>query len=195
VVPDLIAGFKKQHPSARFQLAQNASHIILAELESGAVDLALVSPVPPTSDRVTTIELTSEELFLVVPHDHRFAKRRTVRLHEVRDDSFVCLRKGYGLRALTDDFCAQAGFTPNIAFEGEEIATVRGLVAAGLGVAIIPAPTSAPEDDPPRLRVTEPVCRRSVGLLWMPGRYQPEIAQRFRAYIGAAFGKRSEKPF
>ncbi|MGH8163608.1 MAG: LysR family transcriptional regulator [Rhodanobacteraceae bacterium] len=187
VVPDLIAGFRKQYPDARFQLAQNASHIILAELEAGEVDLALVSPLPAANDRVGAIELTSEELFLVVPHEHRFAKRRTVRLHEVRDDSFVCLRKGYGLRALTDDFCAQAGFAPNISFEGEEIATVRGLVAAGLGVAIIPAPSSAAEDTPPQLRVSEPVCRRSVGLMWMPGRYQPEIAQRFRAHISASF--------
>ncbi|MGZ3496963.1 MAG: LysR family transcriptional regulator [Vulcanimicrobiaceae bacterium] len=191
VVPDLIAGFRREHPTARFQLAQNASHIILAELEAGEVDLALVSPMPAASDRVASLELTSEELFLVVPHDHRLAKRRTVRLCEVRDDPFVCLRKGYGLRALTDDFCAQAGFVPNTAFEGEEIATLRGLVAAGLGVALIPAPSSSSEIDPPRLRVSEPFCRRSVGLMWIPGRYQPHIAQRFRAYIASSFPKKA----
>jgi DNA-binding transcriptional LysR family regulator len=187
VVPDLVAGFRKAHPAARFQLAQNASHIILAQLEAGEVDLALVSPVPPANDRVTAVELTSEELFVVVPHEHRFAKRRSIRLMELRDEPFICLRKGYGLRTLTDDFCARAGFVPNIAFEGEEIATLRGLVAVGLGVAIIPASTSSPEADPPRLRVVDPICRRSVGLMWIPGRYQPQIAQRFRAYIIGAF--------
>lgn len=187
VVPDLIASFRQQHPRARFQLLQNASHIILAELEAGDVDLALVSPVPSAAERIETIELASEELFLVVPHDHRFAKRRSVKLAELRDDTFVCLREGYGLRALTDHFCAQAGFTPKIAFEGEEIATLRGLVAVGLGVAIIPAVSSPAESTPPQLRITEPVCRRAIGLLWEPGRYQPELAQQFRHHIIASF--------
>ncbi len=187
VVPDLIAAFRQQHPRARFQLLQNASHIILAELEAGDVDLALVSPVPPTSERIESIELASEELFLVVPHDHRLAKRRTVRLAELRDDTFVCLRQGYGLRTLTDHFCAQAGFAPKIAFEGEEIATLRGLVAVGLGVAIIPAAGSPSESTPPQLRITEPVCRRSIGLMWEPARYQPELTQQFRHHIIASF--------
>jgi DNA-binding transcriptional LysR family regulator len=186
VVPDLIASFRRQHPRARFQLLQNASHIILEELQAGDVDLALVSPVPPASERIETIELASEELFLAVPHEHRLAKRRSVRLAELRDDTFVCLRQGYGLRTLTDQFCAQAGFTPKIAFEGEEISTLRGLVAVGLGVAIIPAATS-PESTPPQLHISEPVCRRSIGLMWEPGRYQPQLAQQFRQHIVASF--------
>ncbi len=189
VVPDLIASFRRQHPRARFQLLQNASHIILEELEAGDVDLALVSPVPPTSERIESIELASEELFLVVPNDHRLAKRKTVRLAELRDDTFVCLREGYGLRTLTDAFCARAGFAPKTAFEGEEIATLRGLVAVGLGVAIIPAASSPAESAPPQLRITEPICRRSIGVLWEPGRYQPELAQRFRHHIISTFSK------
>lgn len=187
VVPDLIAAFRHQHPRARFQLLQNASHIILEEVAAGDVDLALVSPVPPTSERIESMELSSEELYLTVPHDHRLAKRKSVRLSELRDDTFVCLREGYGLRALTDHFCALAGFEPKIAFEGEEIATLRGLVAVGLGVAIIPAAGSSAESTPPQLHISEPVCRRSIGLLWDPSRYQPELTQRFRHHIISAF--------
>jgi DNA-binding transcriptional LysR family regulator len=187
VVPDLIAGFRQQHPLARFQLLQNAAHIILAELEAGDVDLALVSPLPPATERIESVELASEELFLVVPHDHRFAKRTSVKLSELRDDTFVCLRQGYGLRTLTDGFCAQAGFTPKIAFEGEEIATLRGLVAVGLGVAIIPSAGLAAEQAPPELRISEPICRRNIGLLWEPSRYQPELTQAFRHHIMSSF--------
>jgi DNA-binding transcriptional LysR family regulator len=189
VVPDLVAGFRQEHPLARFRLLQNASHIILSELEAGDVDLALVSPVPPASERIEAVELASEELFLVVPQDHRLAKRRSVRLAELRDDTFVCLREGYGLRALTDHFCDRAGFVPKIAFEGEEIATLRGLVAVGLGVAIIPGTASQSELAPPQLRISEPVCRRTIGLMWESARYQPELTQQFRHHILAAYGK------
>jgi DNA-binding transcriptional LysR family regulator len=186
VVPDLIAGFRQQHPRARFQLVQNASHIILAELEAGNVDLALVSPMPPAGERIESIELASEELVLAVPHDHRFSRRASVRLHELHDDTFVCLRQGYGLRALTDEFCKRAGFTPKIAFEGEEIATLRGLVAVGLGVAIIPAAAQAAERTP-EVHIAEPQCKRSMGLLWDPSRYHPQLAQQFRHHIITAF--------
>lgn len=189
IVPDLIARFRRQHPRARFQLLQNASHIILEELEAGDVDLALVSPVPPTGERIETHELASEELFLTVPFEHRLAKRKSVRLAELRDDTFVCLREGYGLRSLTDRFCEQAGFEPRIAFEGEEIATLRSLVAVGLGVAIIPAAGGAGEASPPQLRITEPVCRRSIALLWEPGRYQPELVGGFRHHILSEFSR------
>ncbi len=193
VVPDLIASFRRQHPRARFQLLQNASHIILDELQQGEVDLALVSPIPPAGDRIESIELGLEELLLCVPFDHRLAKRRTVRLAELREDTFVCLRQGYGLRTLTDQFCAQAGFSPKIAFEGEEISTLRGLVTVGLGVAIIPA-ASLPGEATPQLRITEPVCRRSIGLMWEPARYQPQLAQQFRHHIVASFRKGASAP-
>lgn len=189
VVPDLIASFRLAHPRARFQLLQNASHIILGELEVGDVDLALVSPVPPTSERIESLALASEELFLVVPHEHRLAKRATVNLAELRDDTFVCLRGGYALRTLTDEYCSQAGFAPKIAFEGEEIATLRGLVAVGLGVAIIPAAAASVESSPPQLRIAEPACQRSIGLLWVPARYQPELTQQFRHHVISAFAR------
>lgn len=187
IVPDLIASFRIAHPRARFQLLQNASHIILAKLEVGDVDLALVSPVPPASERIESLELASEELFLVVPHDHRLAKRRSVNLAELCDDTFVCLREGYALRTLTDAFCAQVGFAPKIAFEGEEIATLRGLVAVGLGVAIIPAALAPVESSPPQLRISEPICQRGIGLMWEPARYQPELTQRFRRHVVQSF--------
>lgn len=106
-----------------------------------------------------------------------------MRLAQLRDETFVCLREGYGLRTLTDQFCAQAGFVPKIAFEGEEIATLRSLVAVGLGVAIIPAPASAAESSPPLLRITEPTCKRSIGLLWEAGRYQPPLVEQFRRHV------------
>ena len=188
VVPDLIAAFREKHPRARFQVLQNASHIILEDLQAGEVDLALVSPLPRAGAGIESIALASEELFLAVPYDHKLAQRKSVKLSQLRDETFVCLREGYGLRTLTDDFCAQAGFVPKVAFEGEEIATLRSVVAVGLGVAIIPAAAPS-ESSPPLLRITEPICKRSMGLLWGADRYRPQLAEAFREHIVARFRK------
>ena len=193
VVPDLVASFRERFPRARFQLMQNAAHIVLAELLAGQVDLALVSPLPAAQGGIERVVLASEELFLAVPRSHRLAKRRAVSLAVLRDETFVCLREGYALRSLTDHFCAQAGFAPQIAFEGEEIATLRALVAAGLGVAIIPAAPPGDESAPPELRITQPECRRDIGLLWEPGRFAPDLVHRFRRHILTHYG-RGEAP-
>lgn len=100
------------------------------------MDLCLVAPLPD-DPAFTARPLDEQRLHLVVPADHRLAGRRRIRLAEVAEEPFVGLERGYGLRAITDGFCAQAGFVPRLAFE-EETETLRGLVAAGLGVALLP---------------------------------------------------------
>ena len=56
------------------------------------------------------------------------------------------MEHGYGLRAITDAMCHEAGFEPRIAFEGEEADTARGLVGAGLGVSLLPVTASSLAD-------------------------------------------------
>ena len=56
------------------------------------------------------------------------------------EEPFVSLRRTSALREQSDALCAQAGFRPQVVFEGDDLSTVRGFVAAGLGVAIMPAP-------------------------------------------------------
>jgi len=58
----------------------------------------------------------------------------------VAEEPFVSLRRTSALREQSDALCAQAGFRPRVVFEGDDLSTVRGFVAAGLGGAIVPAP-------------------------------------------------------
>lgn len=138
-VPGLIRAFRADHPRVRFSLVQNYGEAMLEKLRAGELDLCLTSPLPDAPGLVTR-RLDEQRLRLVVPDDHRLAGRKRVRLAEAAEETFVTLEAGYGLRRITDDLCAEAGFTPRVAFEGEEAETLRGLVAAGLGVALLPPP-------------------------------------------------------
>jgi DNA-binding transcriptional LysR family regulator len=96
------------------------------------------------------------------------------------------MRPGYGLRTTTDALCARAGFTPQVAFAGEDVVTLRGLVAAGLGVALLPTPRSAGAaiaTRAPHLRVADPGCSRTVGLAWHRTRYRAPVTEAFRAFV------------
>ena len=103
---------------------------------------------------------------------------------ELAREQFVGMKSGYGLRHLVDRLADAAGFTPVLSFEGEEVDTVRGLVAAGLGVAVLP-----PADPAPPAGVVEialrPRAERRIGLVWAAGRPLAPAAASFRDFVVA----------
>jgi DNA-binding transcriptional LysR family regulator len=180
-VPGLIHAFRADHPRVRFSLVQNYGEAMLEGLRAGALDLCLTSPVPDAPDLVAR-RLDEQKLRLVVPADHRLAARRRIRLAEAADETFVTLEPGYGLRRITDALCREAGFTPRVAFEGEEAETLRGLVAAGLGVALLPPPT-VPRPGVVELTVTAPRAVREIGVAWLKDRPDTPPVAAFKKFL------------
>ncbi len=182
-VPALLREFRALHPGIRFQLVQDAHDAMLARLRAGQVDMCLTSPLPD-GPGLAVRALDEQELVLAVPAGHRLARARAVRLADARAEEFICPEPGYGLRRIFDDLCRRAGFTPRIAFEGEEVDTIRGLVAAGLGVALLPP--SAPRERHPdvvELPVLAPRASRTIGLVWLSGREETLPVELFRRFV------------
>lgn len=183
-VPDLLRGFAESSPRVRFTLVQTYHEDLLDRVRAGGVDLALTAPAP-TSDR----ELRSEPLYtqpirVVLPEGHRLTNRRTVRLEDLVDERFVGMKPGYGIRRITDALFADAGFTPRFAFEGEEVDTVRGLVAAGLGIALLPSESVGPSNGTAEIDLV-PALNRTVGLVWSSRRSLQPSAAVFRDHVAA----------
>ncbi|MFJ5996603.1 LysR family transcriptional regulator [Streptomyces sp. NPDC092370] len=180
-VPGLLHAFRADHPRVRFSLVQNYGEAMLERLRAGELDLCLTSPVPDAPDLVAR-RLDEQKLCLVVPADHSLAGRRRIRLAEAADETFVTLEPGYGLRRITDDLCKEAGFKPRIAFEGEEAETLRGLVAAGLGVALLPPP-AVPRPGVVELTVTAPRAAREIGVAWLEGHPDTPPVAAFKKFL------------
>ncbi|MET7638115.1 LysR family transcriptional regulator [Streptomyces sp. NPDC005438] len=180
-VPGLLRAFRADHPRIRFALVQNYGEAMLERLRAGELDLCLTSPVPNEPDLVAR-RLDEQRLRLVVPEDHRLGTRRRIRLAECAEEMFVTLEPGYGMRRITDDLCAEAGFRPRIAFEGEEAETLRGLVAAGLGVALLPPP-AVPRPGVRELTVTAPRAVREIGLAWREGHPDTPPVAAFKRFL------------
>ncbi|AXB47125.1 LysR family transcriptional regulator [Amycolatopsis albispora] len=181
LVPRLLAGFRRAHPNVRFSLVQGSRQDVLDRLRTGDIDLALVAPLPadPVFGSAT---LTHEELRLSVPAAHPLASRDRVHAGELAEEAFVTLEPGYGLRQITDELCLAAGFTPSIAFEGQESDTVRGLVAAGLGVALLPRFEPGPPAGVAEVPLEPPVTR-TIGLVWPAGADLTPAVRNFRTHV------------
>jgi DNA-binding transcriptional LysR family regulator len=180
LVPRVISGFRERHPDVRFELRQHGEEGLVAELLDGTADLVLTSG-DPGLPALSWQRLLVEPLHLTVPRDHPLASHTEVRLADAADETFILLRPGYGLRDTTEALCAAAGFTPRVGFEGEEVETLRGLVTAGLGVALLPPPQTT--SSAPRLRVTDVRSERDIGVAWLATRSLPPLSDRFREYL------------
>jgi DNA-binding transcriptional LysR family regulator len=101
---------------------------------------------------------------------------------------FVALTPEQGLRQVFDTLCERAGFAPQLAFEGDEHETLRGLVRAGLGVAVLPRATY---QDPTLAEITlrDPAARRHVGAVWQKDRRLPPAARRFISFLATSGAK------
>jgi DNA-binding transcriptional LysR family regulator len=181
LVPRLLRSFHHHAPGVRVQLRQEPAHDITRDLATGAADLAVLT-VRPAGD-VGWLPLQEERLVLVVPPTHRLARRRLVDLTELADEELVTTPPGFGYRALVEGLLAQAGVSPAVSFESADLATIEGLVAAGLGVAVLPEPLAGASGTVP-VRLREPAARRTVALCWRLDREVPPAAQRFLDFVG-----------
>lgn len=142
LMPRAIATFRARYPDIELTLAEGEPQDIAPRLRLGEIDLALLFQFGKMQDRLLeglhTVPLLEDPLHLAIPENHRLARRRAITLADLRDQDWVqtsvtspCAR--YVVRS-----CMTAGFEPRVTFESDDYETVQGLVAAGVGVALIP---------------------------------------------------------
>ena len=186
LVPDLVSSFRADHPHVQFELKQVRGELVTSVLDRGEVDLQ-ISTVRSTDPTVQWRQLMVEPLRLAVPIGHPLAQRALIRLAEVSSEQFIMLRPASLLRQLCEDLCQQAGFRPKLGFEGDDLPTVRGFVAAGLGVAIVPALREGAPDvvtGPLRhVEIADALAVRGIGLTWSTERRLLPAAELFREHV------------
>lgn len=182
LIPDLIGAFRSESPKISFQLIQSHSYSLLEHLNAGELDLCLIAEPTETKIPIQWTPLWSEEIFIILPQEHPLAGAESLMLDEISDESFIFLKKGYALRETTDRLFQQMGISPKIAFEVEESPTVAGLVAAGLGVSLLPD-AGLDKSKIAHIRVRKPKCQRVIGMALVEGRYLSPAALRFKQFV------------
>ena len=135
LLPAAIGVFRKLHPSVELAIFEGTSEVVAQWVESGRADLGIVQ-LPTTSGSFDEHPLFTEPFVALVARSHPAARQRTVSLAKLADEPFI-LYKGRA-RDTALEACRAAGFQPRIACESSELETIRSLVAAGLGIAILP---------------------------------------------------------
>ncbi|HMD52133.1 MAG TPA: LysR family transcriptional regulator [Solirubrobacteraceae bacterium] len=151
LMPHAIATFRAAYPDVELTLAEGEPEEIAARMRAGELDLALLfefageTPLHEGLDRVPLLE---DPMYLAAPREHRLAVKQRLRLEDLREEAWVQTSSASPCARHVVRCCHAAGFEPKVSFESDDYQTVQGLVAAGVGVALIPelALTSPRED-------------------------------------------------
>lgn len=191
-LPHILQDFRALYPDIRIQLNQQDSAALALQVAAGETDLCLCSTIP-TTEYSAWVYLWSEELFVTVPLGHRFAEREKINLQELEDEPLVAMKSSYSLRILVDQFFDLAGIHPEITFEGDDVSTISGLVAAGLGVSLLPKLAGVEHPELRYIPVSFPICKRAVGIAWNTQRQLPPAAICFQQFLIRRFDNAMKK--
>ncbi|MDN5762392.1 MAG: LysR substrate-binding domain-containing protein [Microlunatus sp.] len=142
LLPQVAARFLASHPRGEVRVVEEDPETCFELLLADEADIAVVvatESLPPTNDRrFDQRPLLEDPLDLLVPAAHPLAQRHSVRLSQTVDESWITDRPGRPYHQLVLTACAAAGFTPSVAHQSTDWETGAALVAAGLGVALVP---------------------------------------------------------
>lgn len=137
LVPRYTASFARRFPDARMRIVEDVTPVLIESLRELSIDIAILA-LPLRHKDLELFPLKTEPLFAVLPKDHRLAGAASVSLKDLRGEPFVMLRDGHCFRDLSLATCARARITPNIAFESGQFSSLFGMVAAGVGISLVP---------------------------------------------------------
>ncbi|MFI8823130.1 LysR family transcriptional regulator [Streptomyces sp. NPDC053431] len=162
-----LGAFKRAHPAVEVELHQMAAGEMARRLRAREVDLCVASQ-PVGGEGLEAVELLDEAVWVVTPLGHPLAGRSSVSVAELADEPFVTTRRGHWQRRLLDRLFVGNGLgPPRIVCQGDEPSATAILVAAGLGIGLIPdmARRSATRAPVAWIPVEAPDCRRTLTLL------------------------------
>jgi LysR family carnitine catabolism transcriptional activator len=140
LLPGVVSAFRREHPDVEMSIEDALSDEVLQRVRGGLVDLAVtvVSAAPDPLTDLTVTPVATDRFCCVVPPAHRFADRDVLSWRELAGEAFIAFDRTTSIRQHVDASLAAAGVVPRQVVAARNIAAVAGLVAADLGVSVVP---------------------------------------------------------
>lgn len=141
LMPLAIAAFRSAHPNVTLSLVEGEPEELIPRLRDGEFDLGLIFEFVGTGELgpgLRSSPLFQDPMKLALPKGHRLARKERIPLEDLSDEAWVQTSEASACARHVVRICRAAGFEPRVSFESDDYLTVQGLVAAGVGVALIP---------------------------------------------------------
>jgi len=178
LMPLAIASFRASYPEVELTLAEGEPEEIVPRLRAGELDVALLfdfAGETAAQDGMSQVELLEDPMYLALPREHPLAGKHRLRLENLKREAWIQTSSSSPCAQHVVRSCHAAGFEPSVTFESDDYQTVQGLVAAGVGVALIPelALSVVREDIVIRALAPHPPVRRVIAAVPAGARLVP----------------------
>jgi LysR family hydrogen peroxide-inducible transcriptional activator len=137
LLPRVSSKLRKRLPRLQLMLYEYQTDSLLERLRNGEVDVGILAlPVP--LDGLEVRELYDEAFTVALPRNHELAKRETLRLPDIAGETLLLLEDGHCLRDQALEVCSRVHMRENQDYRATSLETLRQMVAAGLGVTLLP---------------------------------------------------------
>ncbi|MBS1820873.1 MAG: LysR family transcriptional regulator [Acidobacteria bacterium] len=184
MMPRYTTAFTKRYPDAKLRIVEDTTPVLIESLRELSIDLAILA-LPLRHKDLEIFPLRTEPLFAVLPKDHPRSSASSLALKELRGESFVVLRDGHCFRDLSIAACTHARITPNIAFESGQFSSLLGMVAAGVGISLVPEMAVDRNSGCRYVRLTDPGANRTIVAAVLRGRSFNRVQRAFLSVIQA----------
>ena len=178
LIPSYAARFAKRYPDAKLRIVEDTTSVLIAGLRDLSIDVAILA-LPLRHKELELFPIRTEPLFAALSRHHPRATAKSLALKELRGESFVMLRDGHCFRDLSIDTCTRARVTPHIAFESGQFSSLLGMVAAGVGVSLVPEMAIDRNVACRYVRLSDPQATRTIVTAVLRGRSFNQVQQAF----------------
>jgi LysR family hydrogen peroxide-inducible transcriptional activator len=137
LLPHVLPGVRKRFPRLELLLVEEKTDQILARLRDGRLDAGVLA-LPVHDDQLQVEPLFDEPFVLAVPQQHALARRGSLKLRDLDHQHLLLLEEGHCLRDQALDVCHMAGADERDGFRATSLETLRQMVAAGVGITLLP---------------------------------------------------------
>ena len=175
--PKIFSSFQKHYPHLDIFLQEEGSVSIREQLERDELDFGIIIT-SGASSSLQLLPMSKSKLLCCVPANSPLAQKESLTPQDIAKTNILMMKEGSFLRELTMAKMKEAGVTPNIVLESNQIVTLRGLVSSGVGVAFMLDMVAKESPTLKAIPLSEPIYG-DIGLAWKKDRYISKAAQAF----------------
>lgn len=170
ISPIILPALKARYPELDLYIYEIQTSTLVEQLESGQLDCGIVA-LGKESEPFIEVPICREKMLLAISSSHPWAAQNRLDLQWLRDKEMLMLDDGHCLRTHTMDYCLSIGAKENKRIKANSLETLRNMVAAGVGMAFMPALAAqvSSKENIRYLEFTEPEPYRAIGLIYRPG--------------------------
>jgi LysR family hydrogen peroxide-inducible transcriptional activator len=179
LLPKILGPIKKAFPKLRIQLTEAQTAVIIRMLKEGDLD-AVVLALPLEEENLKQVKLYTEPFYFAASRSHPKANQKSVRLADLDHEHVLLLEDGHCLRDQALEICSSHNVVENTNFRATSIETLRQMVAANVGITLMPELAITSRSGPVRyLPFKDDDPHRDIGLCWRTSSTRSDLLTEF----------------